>query len=662
MTCGGSTLPNKVGDDGRIEVSVPDNYQVELMAYAAGHAPKRIVLTADDTEIGDVKLSKGTIVKGVLIDKENKPVAGVVVAMEGTGGKLDGIGFEEDYAVLTRADGTFEFPRSSGKFSVHLTTQSHASNYSSQTTISGNPPPAVLPIGLNLEDEGEPIELTLQESESVTVSGVAHWENDDPVTDLEVRCYGYLKTDGRSVGGEFTRMKTDRQGRYTLTVPTPLDSVTLMAVGTKNPAGTWLPAYGECEAATYASSQQMEFDSLTKDITTANWVLKPWPDREIKSKLQRKVEKELKAIIAKEEALSEKYRKTRTSTSVATAIRIDPNAKNGDADLVEDPNELHPRIKMVHEYLAFERDNRGDESALKALKIVMQTAASFNNPGGVASRARNEAVDRLIRNYITHKDLASTLYYLDNESTVPRGTRLLTKALQENRHPSVQAASLYVQATRIKNMIRDIEMLPQLIAKSESRIMYRGERKALDARIEQLQKENMDDLRQAGNKLLDRLTTEFGDTDFGRWHSTFGEQAAELRFAINEVRAGATVPELDVKDINGKPFRFADHKGKYIVLTFCSLGNHSNFQSKFQKLKAALPNTPLHFVTVCAGDPDSEITDGPDGNLGTIIREGYWGKMALSWGIAGSPYMFVVDKKRNPSTSTSKSLPVARIQ
>ncbi len=57
---------HQIGGDGHFMLSVPDNYQIELMAYAKSHAPQRIVLSKDDTDCGDIKLTKGTTGGGTL--------------------------------------------------------------------------------------------------------------------------------------------------------------------------------------------------------------------------------------------------------------------------------------------------------------------------------------------------------------------------------------------------------------------------------------------------------------------------------------------------------------------------------------------------------------------------------------------------------------------
>ncbi len=454
---------------------------------------------------------------------------------------------------------------------------------------------------------------------------MARWENGDPVEDLEVQFSGWIETDGRQAGGELARTKTDAQGRYSLTVPAPLDTTILSAYGTENADGVWIPAQGECEAATSDGSQLMGFRPLSKDVANANWVLKPWPDRP-------KADLELEELKNKQKALERYHRDTRQKA--VPANRVD-----------EDPHALDPRNMMAHEYLRFERENRGEDVALKALIVVLNNASKTIFNDTATDRTRNEAIDRLIDHYLEHKDLADALNCLDSDPTVPSDTRLLTRAIHSSPHPDVVAAALYVRVTRIKDTIRDTEMLPQWTTVSDRYSLRGVARKTVADRMERLRIANVDQLRQTADKLLTRLTAEFGNLSvWTNSSTTYSEQATALRFAISKVQAGKQVPELEIQDVDGKPFRFADYKGKYIVLTFCHITNHSRVQADHHKLKDMLSDLPLHFVTVCEGNPEIEMSDGPNGNLGTVIWEGSnWGPIATAWAISGIPTTYVID-------------------
>lgn len=74
--------------------------------------------------------------------------------------------------------------------------------------------------------------------------------------------------------------------------------------------------------------------------------------------------------------------------------------------------------------------------------------------------------------------------------------------------------------------------------------------------------------------LFERATTEFGDLV---WRRAPGKDGRELTIAdvarseLNELRnlaVGKVAPEIEGEDIDGKPMRLSDHRGKVVVLTF----------------------------------------------------------------------------------------------
>ena len=550
--------------------------------------------------------------------------------------------------MLTDEDGTFEFPRSSGQCSVGATSQAHASNYMSQTTIAGNPPPTVLPIGVNLAEQGEPIELTLQESDSITLSGVARWENGEPVVNLEVKCGCSLKLDGKSVGVDFTRIKTDEQGRYSITAPAALDQLVLYTSGTRNSEGVWLPAHGDCKNAKYLGSQIMEFDSLTEDIATANWVLKPWPNQKEESRVEQKLKRELSALIAKKEALFNQY----------------VEAKNNGGEDLDPDYSLDPRASMAYEFLTFEREYRGEDVALQALKIVLQTARELYKPDA-GSRARREAVDRLIGDYLKHKDLADTFPLLGDESAVPNSTRLLTKAVLNSPYPEVQAAALISkilraqETRRYKSLLQDMEKYASTLSEMEQqgRFMILNPSRSsasLKRRITYLKEIDSEALKKEANQWIDQLVRDYSNTPNPKTKSklSFGETAALLRTSINDIEIGKPVPDLAATDINGKPFRLSEMRGKVVILSFAySLRDSVGIlvRGDIRRARDKYADAGVEVVSVVSV-PDNQTdeliaavkADHPDGTF--IAEPQRYGPLRWQWGGEGTG-IFVINRQ-----------------
>ena len=47
-----------------------------------------------------------------------------------------------------------------------------------------------------------------------------------------------------------------------------------------------------------------------------------------------------------------------------------------------------------------------------------------------------------------------------------------------------------------------------------------------------------------------------------------GEAAGSARFALRHLAIGKPAPEIEGEDIDGKPLRLSDYRGKVVVLDF----------------------------------------------------------------------------------------------
>ena len=66
--------------------------------------------------------------------------------------------------------------------------------------------------------------------------------------------------------------------------------------------------------------------------------------------------------------------------------------------------------------------------------------------------------------------------------------------------------------------------------------------------------------------LFERVVKEFGDINAGR--ATLGKQAEGELNEIRHLGIGRPCPEIAGEDIDGKPFKLSDYKGKVVVVDF----------------------------------------------------------------------------------------------
>ena len=69
-----------------------------------------------------------------------------------------------------------------------------------------------------------------------------------------------------------------------------------------------------------------------------------------------------------------------------------------------------------------------------------------------------------------------------------------------------------------------------------------------------------------GEKLLETVTTKYADVKAGR--GTLGDQAKGLLNEARNLGIGKTAPEITGTDVNGKPLKLSDYRGKVVLLDF----------------------------------------------------------------------------------------------
>ena len=67
-------------------------------------------------------------------------------------------------------------------------------------------------------------------------------------------------------------------------------------------------------------------------------------------------------------------------------------------------------------------------------------------------------------------------------------------------------------------------------------------------------------------EVLDQTAQKYGDVKMGR--STLGEQVANELFEIRNLAIGKVAPEIVGADVDGKPMKLSDFRGKVVALDF----------------------------------------------------------------------------------------------
>jgi hypothetical protein len=183
--------------------------------------------------------------------------------------------------------------------------------------------------------------------------------------------------------------------------------------------------------------------------------------------------------------------------------------------------------KFLPEYEAFAKRYPGTEQALAARLRVLQFAGRWKKE---EKRMKDEAgriVDGILADFPRSERLAALpdLWYLFHREKLDEVFRHLSDPGQP---PAVRAAMLLHRARALVQNDRAAEAKP----------------------------------------LLEEIAAKYADVPSG--HSTCGEIADALAnpHPPSALAVGQVAPEITGKDVDGKPIRLSDHKGKVVVIDF----------------------------------------------------------------------------------------------
>ncbi len=152
--------------------------------------------------------------------------------------------------------------------------------------------------------------------------------------------------------------------------------------------------------------------------------------------------------------------------------------------------------------------------------------------------------------------------------------------------------------------------------------------------------------------LLDRCVDEFADVTvvgFGT-DKTVGDYAGGALVEIRQLQLGQVAPEITGQDIDGKPLRLGDHRGKVVVLTFSGewcppcRANAKFFRDllKLESQKTA-PCVVLEVNTDEGRDPVRKAIEAGEITWPCWFDGDLTGPITLAWGVRSFPTIYVLD-------------------
>ena len=230
----------------------------------------------------------------------------------------------------------------------------------------------------------------------------------------------------------------------------------------------------------------------------------------------------------------------------------------------------------------------------------------------------------------------------------PAAKRFLVTALEQSSSKTIRATSClslgrhYARLASIRRSLDD-PLIRDLVIKAHSPTP-RGF-------LDQIKQADPDALDREAEVYFERVVDEFGDVTFPkpRAQTPLGEIASGELFELRNLAVGKVAPEIAGQDLDGRPVRLSDFRGKVVALVFWATwcGPCMYNVAKERELVQRLEKKPFILLGI-NGDADRETAKSGAAKEHINWRSWWDGKnglIAVRWGVSSWPTHFVLDGK-----------------
>lgn len=332
-------------------------------------------------------------------------------------------------------------------------------------------------------------------------------------------------------------------------------------------------------------------------------------------------------------------RLTKEATAASEELDRQPRATESER------NEAYGRYRkqlaaLTHRFLALAEAYPDAPEAPEALVWIVKFSQSRTNA------ARDTAYDLLAEHYLDKETLLpfvrTAFGWLVVESS-PHSEAFLRAAVERSPNLKVKGLACLSLGRHLQYLARLQQMFDDPLRGKEVESRVGPE---IVTRIRAL---DSAELRREAEELYERTIKEFADLrPFGKQLPPLGEQAEGALFRLRNLGIGCTAPEIDGEDIDGKPMKLSDFRGKVVVLSFWATwcGPCMVMVPEEKAMVERMKGRPFVLIGV-NGDDDRARAKAVAAEKGINWRSFWDGGsqegIPVKWGVTQWPTIYLID-------------------
>jgi peroxiredoxin len=314
-----------------------------------------------------------------------------------------------------------------------------------------------------------------------------------------------------------------------------------------------------------------------------------------------------------------------------------------EAEQKKSAERYHERIgDLGRRALALARTDPDAPEAIEAALWVHAEAKRNNHP-----ELYRAAYDMLAEHYLDSDAIVRVcgFAWLDTVES-PHPEAFLRTAVERSKNVNVRAICCLGLGRHQQDLARLVRDLNDPV---RGQILGKNLERYGPAVIQRLRALDPEQLEREATKFLERTIKDFGSLQpMGKTSVRLGERAAGELFQMRHLSIGRTPPDIEGEDIDGKPMRLSEFRGKVVVISFWATwcGPCMQLVPHDRALVEKMKGRPFVLVGV-NGDDDRERAKAVSAKEGINWRS-FWSGSArqgipLQWGVSSWPTIFVID-------------------